>query len=133
MTETVGWLIRVHWHVQHVSGVVGGEDVGDRTGQGAPTGCVWEGVESYTQGVCTNTHSGSSADTDRAFFFLTTPPPDSLPPVRLRPSTTHTHTHTYNADHEYAMFTLLLVQCVMYGSSNDTSTLVTKGVVRTVL
>ena len=38
MTETVSWLIRVHWHVQHLSGVVGGEDAGDRTGQGAPLG-----------------------------------------------------------------------------------------------
>ena len=40
MTETVGWLIRVHWHVQYISGVVGGEDAGNRTGQGAPTVCV---------------------------------------------------------------------------------------------
>ena len=49
MTETVGWLIRVHWHVQHVSGVVGGDDVGDRTGQGAPTGCVGRSWKLHTR------------------------------------------------------------------------------------
>ena len=52
MTETVGWLIRVHWHVQYISGVVGGEDAGNRTGQGAPTVCACVCVC-----VCTPVHA----------------------------------------------------------------------------
>ena len=52
VTETVGWLIRVHWHVQYISGVVGGEDAGNRTGQGAPTVCVCGGGGVCARCVC---------------------------------------------------------------------------------
>ena len=49
VTETVGWLIRVHWHVHYISGVVGGEDAGNRTGQGAPTVCVCVRAHTHTR------------------------------------------------------------------------------------
>ena len=52
MTETVGWLIRVHWHVQYISGVVGGEDAGVRVLPLCVCVCVCVWRVCVCEGVC---------------------------------------------------------------------------------